>query len=155
MPAGYFFNSSVPQFVRLLGKDQRRASVSSYQGAGGIVASPADVATWDRALYGGRELPRKQQRELESLVSMRTGNPIRRTSNADPQGFGLGVAQATTSATGTFWFYEGTTFGYRFLHLYSSRSGISIVVAANSSSAQDELSPLGLSIYKLVHAGAS
>jgi hypothetical protein len=45
-------------------------------------------------------------------------------------------------------FYEGTTFGYRDLHLYSPRSGIAVAVAVNSSSSQDELSPLRLSIYR-------
>jgi D-alanyl-D-alanine carboxypeptidase len=152
MPAGYYFTSGIPEFAPLMGKDLRRASVSSTQGAGGIVASLADMTKWDRALYTGRELPRQQQRELESLVSMRTGQPIRKTSAADPQGYGLGVAQATTSSTGTFWFYEGQTFGYRVLHLYSPRSGIVIAVAVNSSSAKDELSALGLSLYRLLHA---
>jgi D-alanyl-D-alanine carboxypeptidase len=148
MPAGYFFYSSVPELAPLMGKDQRRASVSSTQGAGAIVASLADVTKWERALYTGRELPRKQQRELESLVSTRTGKPIRKTSAADPRGYGLGVAQGTTSSTGTFWFYEGETFGYRVVHLYSPRSGFVIAVAVNSSSAKDELSPLGLSLYR-------
>jgi D-alanyl-D-alanine carboxypeptidase len=148
MPAGYFFNSSVSELAALMGKDQRGATVSGSQGAGGIVASLADMTTWDRALYTGRELPRKQQRELESLVAVRTGKPIRKTSAADPRGYGLGVGQGTSSSTGTFWFYEGMTFGYRVLHLYSPRSGIVIVVAVNSSSAKDELSPLGLSLYR-------
>src|SRR5205085_436978 len=152
MPAGYYFTSSVPELAPLMGKDLRRASVSSTQGAGGIVASLADMTKWDRALYTGRELPRKQQRELESLVSMRTGQPIRKTSAVDPQGYGLGVGQATSSSTGTFWFYEGQTFGYRVLHLYSPRSGIVIAVAVNSSTAKDELSALGLSLYRLLHA---
>jgi D-alanyl-D-alanine carboxypeptidase len=159
MPAGYFFyrggaqgNSLVPELAPLMGKDQRRASVSSTQGAGAIVASLADVTKWERALYTGRELPRKQQRELESLVSTRTGKPIRKTSAADSQGYGLGVAQATTSSTGTLWGYEGETFGYRVVHLYSPRSGIVIAVAVNSSTAKDELSALGLSLYRLLHA---
>ena len=152
MPAGYYFTSGIPEFAPLMGKDLPRANLSSAQGAGGIVASLADMSTWDRALYTGRELPRQQQRELESLVSMRTGKPIRKTSAAHLQGYGLGVVQATSSSTGTFWFYEGETFGYRVLHLYSPRSGIVIAVAVNSSTAKDELSPLVRSLYHLLHA---
>ena len=167
MPAGYYFTSGIPEFAPLMGKDLRRASVSLTQGAGGIVASLADVTTWDRALYTGRELPRQQQRELESLVSMGTGKPIRQTSAADPLGYSLGLTQGTTSSTGTFWFYEGQTFGYRVVHLYSPRSGIVIAVATNSSithshaNAETACKPLiacypliqlGLSLYRLLHA---
>jgi D-alanyl-D-alanine carboxypeptidase len=165
MPAGYLFYPGVPELAPLMGKDLRGASVSWSQGAGGIVASLADLTTWVRALYTGRELPRKQQRELESLVSMGTGKPIRQTSAADPLGYGLGLTQGTTSSTGTFWFYEGQTFGYRVLHLYSPRSGIVIAVAVNSSishaNAETACKPLiacfplirlGLSLYRLLHA---
>ena len=156
MPAGYFFVSGVPEWLApLMGTDLRRASVSLTQGAGGIVASLADLTTWVRALYTGRELPRQQQRELESLVSLRTGKPIRKTSAADPLGYGLGTTQETTSSTGTFWFYEGESFAHRVLHLYSPRSGIVIAVAVNSAVAEPQaldLIPLALSLYRLLHA---
>ena len=46
-------------------------------GLGRIVSSPPDVTKWARALFTGRELPRKQQRELESLISTKTGEPIK------------------------------------------------------------------------------
>jgi D-alanyl-D-alanine carboxypeptidase len=155
MPAGYAFYPRVPEMAPLMGKDLRRASVSLTQGAGGIVASLADLTTWVRALYTGRELPRQQQRELESLVSLRTGKPIRKTSAADPLGYGLGTTQETTSSTGTFWFYEGESFAHRVLHLYSPRFGIVIAVAVNSAVAEPQaldLIPLALSLYRLLHA---
>jgi D-alanyl-D-alanine carboxypeptidase len=38
------------------------------------VSSLADMTTWDRALYQGQELPPRQQRQLESLVSTTNGN---------------------------------------------------------------------------------
>jgi hypothetical protein len=51
--------------------------------AGGIVATTRDMTIWERALYGGRLLPPKQQTELESLVSEQTGQPITQTTLAD------------------------------------------------------------------------
>ena len=56
---------------------------------GGIVSSLHDMTTWDRDLYQGQVLPPRQQHQLESLVSLATGKPIRRTTLADPAGYGL------------------------------------------------------------------
>ncbi len=74
------------------------------------------MTTWDRALYARQLLPPRQQHQLESLVSEATGKPIRRTTLADPSGYGIGVTQQTTRQTGTTWDYEGETFGYRVVH---------------------------------------
>ena len=88
-------------------------NLSFAQGAGGIVSSLRDMTTWDRALYQGDELPRPQQGQLESLVSAKTGRPIRMTTPADPAGFGLGIGQSYINGNGPVWSYEGETFGYR------------------------------------------
>jgi len=117
MPAGYLFIAGVPP--SLLGQAFPPLALTWLQGAGGIVSSLADVTTWDRALYSGQLLPPRQQHQLESLVSEAAGQPIARTTLADPAGYGLGVTQQTSSQTGTIWDYEGETFGYRVLHLYS------------------------------------
>ena len=156
LPAGYFFDLSVPQLAPQLGKDQSRWSLSGEQGAGGIVSSLQDMTKWDRALYQGRMLPRKQQRELESLVSMKTGRPIRATTPADPEGFGLGVAQATSSI-GKGWFFAGETLGYRVVHVYVPRSGVIVTVGVNSATAEtnDQSAALALAVYQILHnAGA-
>jgi D-alanyl-D-alanine carboxypeptidase len=68
-------------------------------------------ASGERELYAGHLLPAEQQAELTSLVSTRTGQPIGQTTLDDPNGFGLGVAQATAEGLGTFWLYEGGTAG--------------------------------------------
>ena len=60
-------------------------------------------------MYGGTLLPARQQAELMSLVSERTGQPIEQTSQDDPRGFGLGVEQLTGPTLGTVWLYEGAT----------------------------------------------
>lgn len=152
MPAGYFFVDTVKPFAKLLGTNVNDLGLSWTQAAGGIVSSTDDLTKWTRALYGGGLLPPPQQRELESLVSVKTGRPIARTSIEDPQGFALGVAQSTKSRLGTFWYYEGGTFGYRVLHLYLPRSGAIIAVALNSNAKSNAIgSGLALSVYKTLH----
>jgi D-alanyl-D-alanine carboxypeptidase len=155
MPAGYFFAPGAPS---LLGKAMPRLALTWAQGAGGIVSSLADITAWERALYQGRELPPAQQRQLESLVSVTTGQPIRRTTLTDDDGYGLGVQQATLKQTGTVWTYEGATFGYRVVHLYFPCSGVIIALAVNSSvgpRAEDALAQ-AISVYDILRkAGAA
>jgi D-alanyl-D-alanine carboxypeptidase len=151
IPGGYFFTSGVPQMRRLLGHDLRRFNLSYAAGAGGIVSSLADLSKWERALYAGRMLPRKQQRELKSLISQKTGKPVKRLTPADPQGYGLGVGKEVHPTLGRFWFYEGETFAFRVLHLYFPRSGVLIDIAVNSSTNNDQLGALGVSIYVILH----
>jgi D-alanyl-D-alanine carboxypeptidase len=113
------------------------------------------MTTWDRALYTGRLLPPRQQHQLESLVSEATGKPIRHTTAADPNGYGLGVQQVFNRQTGSFWAYEGQAFGARVIHYYFPRTGMLIAAAANSSTTNDHLNDLAGAIYQtLQRAGA-
>jgi D-alanyl-D-alanine carboxypeptidase len=80
-------------------------------------------------MYGGRLLPRHQQRELLSLVCVKTGRPIEHTTPSDPAGFGLGTAQLTNPKIGRVWFYEGATLAFRTLHVYLPRSGVILALA--------------------------
>ncbi len=154
MPAGYFYIAGGPP--SLLGKRMPPLALTWAQAAGGIVSSLADMTTWDRALYQGRLLPPRQQRQLESLVSEATGKPIRRTTAADPAGYGLGVQQVFNPQTGIFWAYEGQAFGARVIHYFFPRTGLLIAVAANSSTTNDDLANLAGAVYEtLHHAGAA
>ncbi len=154
MVTGYFYMPGAPS---LLGKPMPKLALTWAQGAGGIVSSLQDLTSWERALYTGRVLPLRQQRQLESLVSQVTGKPITRTTLADP-GYALGVFQITTPPTGTAWYYEGGTLGYRVVHFYFPRSGIIIAVAANSSTAlgtSDDLQATAIAVYQTLRkAGA-
>jgi D-alanyl-D-alanine carboxypeptidase len=159
-PAGYLFNDQFP-LPGLLGRDVSRDTLSWARGAGGIISTTSDMTRWERALYSGHLLPPKQQAELESLVSARTGQPIASTSLTDPQGFGLGIAQLTVPELGTFWFYEGETLGFRAVHAYFPDSGVIIALGLNSSTADDQIGTLMTSVYdtllthRLVHPGAA
>ncbi len=146
MPAGYFDLAGAPP--SLIGKPMPRLALTWAQATGGIVSSLADMTTWDRALYTGRLLPPRQQHQLESLVSEATGKPIRRTTAADPAGYGLGVHQVFNPQTGIFWAYEGQAFGARVIHYYFPRTGLLIAVAANSSASNDDLADLAGAVYE-------
>ena len=155
MPAGYFYIAGAAP--SLFGKAMPSLALTWAQATGGIVSSLDDMTTWDRALYTGRLLPPRQQHQLESLVSEATGQPIPRTTAADPAGYGLGIQQVFNPQTGPFWAYEGQAFGARVIHYYFPRTGLLIAVAANSSVSptSDNLANLAGAVYQtLVRAGA-
>jgi D-alanyl-D-alanine carboxypeptidase len=155
MVSGYLFDreSAMAPLAPLLGTDVRDHSVSWMQGAGGIVSTPEDVARWARALYAGPMLAPKQRAELLTLVSMKTGEPIKTTSVSDPNGFGLGVVQLREPTAGTVWFYEGETYGYRMMYLYFPHQDAVIALGANSAVdlKQDALGKLALTLFGTLH----
>jgi D-alanyl-D-alanine carboxypeptidase len=154
MPAGYWFVAALPGMP--LGQNQSDRTLSWAQGAGGIVSSLQDMAKWDLALYGGRELPAKQQRELMSLVSTATGKPIKSTTLTDPAGYGLGVSQVTSRALGTVWYYEGETTGFRVVNMFVPRSSTVIAIGVNSATLNDHTAALATAVYQTLHqAGLS
>ncbi|HMF28641.1 MAG TPA: serine hydrolase domain-containing protein [Candidatus Cybelea sp.] len=156
MVSGYFFSHDADNAALrpILGRDVRNDSVSWMKAAGAIVSTPEDLTRWARALYTGPMLPHKQRVELLTLVSTKNGAPLAKTSLSDPRGFGLGVAQMTTPQTGTIWFYEGITLGYRSVHLYLPRQDAVIAFALNSQpdSKEDQAGKLALMIYDTLHA---
>jgi D-alanyl-D-alanine carboxypeptidase len=153
-PAGYYFNHEFP-LTQLIGRDSSRYTLSWERAAGAIISTMSDLTRWERALYSGRLLPPKQQSELESLVSLTTGQPISSTSASDPRGFGLGVAQITDPEIGTLWFYEGQGFAFRVVHAYLPDSGLIIAIGLNSAteSANDQIAALTKTVYKTLQAG--
>jgi D-alanyl-D-alanine carboxypeptidase len=146
-PAGYFFNRTAPTIPQLLGKDVSRTTLSWARGAGGIIGTTHDMTVWEQALYHARLLPPQQQRELLSLVSVKNGKPIKHTTPADPEAFGLGVAQMTNPKLGRFWFYEGETLGFRTLHFYLPKSGLIMALGLNSAPTVDHVGALAIAVY--------
>jgi D-alanyl-D-alanine carboxypeptidase len=146
-PASYFFAGYLPEMASLMGQDVSHDTLSWARGAGGILATTRAMTVWERTLYGGDLLPAPQRAELFSLVSTATGLPIQRTSSADPSGFGLGVQQVTDPRLGTFWVYEGGTFGVRSLHVYLPDSGVIFAFALNSQPTHSELPTLLVTLY--------
>ena len=149
MPTGYSTSADLPA---LLDTSVPKLAGTWAQAAGGLVSSLQDMTTWDRALYGGRELPAKQQRELESLISITTSEPITTVTPEDPIGYGLGVAQRTDPVTGVTWSYVGEGIGYRVLHAYFPSSGLLIAIAVNSAVDSDTLPDFADTVYQTLSA---
>jgi D-alanyl-D-alanine carboxypeptidase len=154
MVSGYFFNSAPSDLALapLIGEDMKTNDMSWAGAAGGIVARPEDVTHWVRALYRGTILAPKQRAELLSVVSMKTGKPILRTTLSDPRGFGLGVGQSTRPGIGLFWFYQGETLGYRVLYGWFPKQDLVIALGANSAplDRENQLGPLLEQVYTAV-----
>jgi D-alanyl-D-alanine carboxypeptidase len=153
MVSGYFWNHTPDNkpLAPLLGVDQKLLSSSWAQGAGAAVGSPEALTHWARALYQSTAfLPAVQRRELFSIVSNATGKSIASTSLADPRGFGLGVAQMTQKETGTVWFYEGETLGYRMVQVWFPKENVIFAVGLNSQpdNDKDDVGKLIIAIYQ-------
>jgi D-alanyl-D-alanine carboxypeptidase len=155
MVSGYFFSHDADNagLQPILGRDIHADSVSWMKSAGAIVSTPEDLTRWARALYTGPMLAAKQRAELFSLVSLKNGKPIKATSLSDPRAFGLGVAQMTTPQTGTIWFYEGMTLGYRMVHLYLPKQDAVIAFGLNSQpdAKQNQSGKLAITIFQTLH----
>ncbi|HKU80750.1 MAG TPA: serine hydrolase domain-containing protein [Candidatus Tumulicola sp.] len=155
MLSGYLFSDegAMAPLAPLLGADVRDDTVSWMQGAGGMVSTPEDVARWARALYAGPMLAPKQRAELQTFVSMKTGEPIADTSVSEPSGFGLGVWQLREPTAGTVRYYEGETNGYRMMYLYFPQQDAVIALGANSAVPlkQDRLGTLAVTLYVTLH----
>lgn len=151
-PAGYFNVSGFGPMDPLYRKDLSRSTMSWARAAGGIFSTLHDLTVWTRALYAGQMLPPKQQAELTSLVSVRTGEPIDSSSPAEPNGFGLGVQQSTAGPLGTFWNYQGGTFGMRVLHVYLPESGVILAMGVNSFSDPNSIGRLAVAVHATLKA---
>jgi D-alanyl-D-alanine carboxypeptidase len=154
--SGYYYNTDPGNegLAPLLRKNVEPYSLSWTQAAGGIVSTPGDIVQWARDLYTGPILNASQRSELETLVSTKTGEPLKKTSKKEPGGFGLGVSQLTRAPIGLFWFYEGETLGFRFLHVYVPATDTTISVVFNSQvgSDVDQAGPFATQVYQTLQA---
>jgi D-alanyl-D-alanine carboxypeptidase len=158
MVDGYYdLPPNPPIWKPFLGKSVRDYSLSYAAAAGGIVASPHDLAAWVHDLYRGHILNRAQRGELQSLVSTTTGKPIARVTAKDPVGFGFGVEAIYGGSIGTIWAYEGETLGYRTLYLYFPTGDITIAVAVNSAvrASRDTTADLAFQVYEILREHGS
>jgi D-alanyl-D-alanine carboxypeptidase len=148
VPAGLYKNAECLSYqpapcerstlAPLIGKDMRLQNLSWAGGAGAIISNPRDLARWVRALFGGRVIPQRQLDEMKKLVSQKTGDAIDQATEKEPA-FGLDVAQAyKANLGGLYWFYQGTTLGYRCVFGYWPQYNLVLTAATNSQPPQGE-----------------
>lgn len=117
----------------LLGQDVSHHDLSWAGPAGGIISNMDDLAKWVRALFSLRVFPQAQLDEMTRIVSQRTGLPIQDTTPADPLGFALDLGRAHDEGLGgSFWFYQGTTLGFRAVFAYWPQYDLVVTAATNS-----------------------
>ena len=138
---GYFENEACADYqphcketwnAPIIGRDMRQVSVSWMQAAGGAVSSARDVDRWMRAVFGGKVVPPKQQKEWTELVSTKTGEPIATVSADDPSAFALGLGYKILGPLGAQWFYEGESLGYRMIYVWVADQDLMITMQTNS-----------------------
>jgi D-alanyl-D-alanine carboxypeptidase len=149
MPRGLYENAEcllyqptpcqVSVLAPLIGQDMRTSNLSWAGAAGAIISTPHDLAKWIRALFGGRVIPQQQLDEMMTLVSQATGKNITDVSKGDPFGFGLDIIRAFRPDLGDrFWYYEGTTLGYRAIFAYWPLLNLVMTVTTNSQPPEGE-----------------
>jgi D-alanyl-D-alanine carboxypeptidase len=124
---------SVSTLAPLIGKDMRLQNRSWAAEAGAIISNPHDLALWIRALFEKRVIPANQLDEMTTLVSNKTGLPIREVTADEPAGFGLGLGRFDRKELGgAYWFYEGETLGFRTIFAYWPQDDLLITGSVNS-----------------------
>ncbi len=122
----------------LIGKDVSHMNMSWAGPAGAMISDTRDLAKWVRALFGGRVIPKQQLDEMKSIVSLKTGKPIPDVSADDPMGFGLDLGRGYRPALGTYWYYQGTTFGFRAVFAYWPQYDLVMTTTTNSQPEDNE-----------------
>ena len=122
------------------------------QSAGGAVSSARDVDRWMRAVFGGKVVPPKQQKEWEELVSMKTAEPIADVSQDDPGGFALGLGKRMLGPLGAVWFYEGESLGSRTVYVWIADENLMITVQTNTQPPEgtDKIGGVMNALYEIV-----
>lgn len=122
----------------LIGRDMSGQNLSWAGAAGAIVSNPRDLAKWIRGLFGGRIIPQEQLQEMTTLVSERTGQPVKEATKDNPA-FGLDLVQTYQPQTGgRFWYYEGITLGFRGIFAYWPQFDLVITASTNSQPPEGE-----------------
>jgi D-alanyl-D-alanine carboxypeptidase len=149
LPRGLYLNAACqlyqpapctkPVLGPVVGKDMRTQNLSWAGAAGAMIATPRNMETWLRALFGGRVIPARQMAEMERLVSMADGKPVADVSAGVPRAFGLDVAKVYDPAVGqAFWFYQGETMGYRVVFAYYPHADLLIIGGTNSQAPEGQ-----------------
>lgn len=119
------------------GHDVTRDNMSWASTAGAIVTTTQDLLAWWHDLFHNNILPAHQMAEMTSLVCEHTtptcpagGNMAHIAENGVGKGYGLGIIQSGygSSRTGTVWWHNGSTKGYKAIVMWYPKSNIYIAL---------------------------
>ncbi|KTD09265.1 D-alanyl-D-alanine carboxypeptidase [Legionella gratiana] len=133
---GYYYDEEKNKLIDTITNDLSWAGA-----AGAIVSNTEQVLHWVQLLYHGTLINpiyrESALADLESVVSMKTGKTISTVTENDPLAFGLGVGYYyDKELKQRFWFYEGSTLGYRFAYTWQACNNVTTVVALNSKAGE-------------------
>ena len=115
----------------LLPTDYTNVNHSFAAGAGGVVSTANDLATWIQALVSGRVLnPQSQRRWLDSPQPEDPANP-------DGQQYGYGITKLHWGPN-TMYFHGGETAGYNSFIGYDPGNQVTLVIWTNLTVSLDE-----------------
>jgi D-alanyl-D-alanine carboxypeptidase len=109
----------------LLPNDYTGLNHSFAAGAGGVISTASDLATWIQALVAGRVLNAAYQHRW--LDSLRPEDP----SKPDGQRYGYGISQLRWGPNNTIYFHGGETPGYNSFIGYDLSNQMTLVVWTN------------------------
>ena len=115
----------------LLPKDYTGVNHSFAAAAGGVISIATDLATWIKALVGGRVFdPAYQRRWLDSLKPEDPSKP-------EGQKYGYGIAQISWGPN-TIYFHGGETPGYNSKISYDPANDMTLIVWTNLTVSLDD-----------------
>ena len=115
----------------LVPKDYTGVNHSFAAAAGGVISIATDLATWIKALVGGRVFdPAYQRRWLDSLKPEDSSKP-------EGQKYGYGIAQLSWGPN-TIYFHGGETPGYNSKISYDPANDMTLIVWTNLTVSLDD-----------------
>jgi D-alanyl-D-alanine carboxypeptidase len=115
----------------LLPNDCTDLNHSFAAAAGGVISTASDLATWIRALVGGRLLNAEYQRRWSDSLQLEDPN------KPDGQRYGYGIAQMHWGPN-TMYFHGGETPGFNSFIGYDPANEVSLIVWCNLTVSLDE-----------------
>ncbi|MBA2655661.1 MAG: beta-lactamase family protein [Tatlockia sp.] len=134
----------------------------SWAGASGAMVSTVDdQAQWVEALLTGKIFPEagrnKALKELMTIVSIKSGQPLTSVVKNEPLGFGLGVLSYYDNNQ-QFWIYMGSSTTFRMFYLWKACNNLTVLIAMNGKNSDLQKNVQGeentkkflLNIYRMV-----
>lgn len=145
---GYYYDPTVqvaPYFTNL--HDTIDYTISDGNAAGSIISNSSDLNIYGRSLFtpiehGGKLLTGDQIKQLLTLVSLKTGQPIAKVDATNPTGYGFGIiAEYYVQSNSAFYGHNGGALGFESKWGYLPQVQGSFAFAINSKYADNSVYP--------------